>query len=95
VVINTKTLRIAIALFVAFVLVTFIFTSVRDDRKPVNQVDSEDVQCISAICTNSGTYGQSCSEFKPKIAHIYQTTDVNEPGAHRLVINLNDNSCKG
>lgn len=92
---NTKTLRMVISIFVPVVIVIFILTVFRDNRAPVNQVDKEEVQCISAICTNSDTYGQTCSEFTPKIAHIYQTTDVNEPGAHRLVINLNDNSCKG
>ncbi|AQT28815.1 hypothetical protein YOLOSWAG_91 [Erwinia phage vB_EamM_Yoloswag] len=77
-------------------LISLVVSSVRTvNPQPVNQVDREEVRCISAICTVTGTYGQNCSEFKPKIAHIYQTTDVNEPGAHRLVISLNDNSCKG
>lgn len=92
---NTKTVRRVIIVVLVVVLLSVILTTLQNsDTSPVNQVLKEEVSCLSSICTNDGTYGQNCIEFGPRIAHIYQTTDVNESGAHRMVITLNDNTCK-
>lgn len=93
---NAKRIKIIILVGVSLALVAFIATAVRSiNTTPENFILKEDVSCLSAVCIIDGRYGQSCLEFKPKMAHTYKTTDVNEPGAHRFIIELNENSCKG
>lgn len=93
---NAKRIRIAILVVISLAMVSFIITAVRSvNQSPENIILKEDVSCLSAVCVNDGRYGQSCLEFKPRMAHTYKTTDVNEPGAQRVIIELNENTCKG
>lgn len=93
---NAKRIKIIILVSVSIAIVLFIATAVRNvNTSPENLIIKEDVSCLSAICVNDGGYGQRCLEFKPRMAHTYKTTDVNEPGAQRVIIELNDNTCKG
>lgn len=93
---NTRYIKGIILVSVGIAAIAFILTAVQSlNRTPENQILKEDVGCLSAVCVVDGNYGQSCLEFKPKMAHTYKTTDVNEPGANRIIIDLNDNTCKG
>lgn len=93
---QAKRIRIVILVVISLAVVGFMITAVRSvNQSPENQILKEDVSCLSAVCVVDGRYGQSCLEFKPKMAHTYKTTDVNEPGAQRVIIELNDNTCKG
>ncbi|EBY9527546.1 hypothetical protein D5P86_01010 [Salmonella enterica subsp. enterica serovar Infantis] len=91
-----KRIKIAIVVIISIAVISFVVTAVRSvNPPPENLILKEDVSCLSAICVVDGRYGQSCLEFKPRMAHTYKTTDVNEPGAQRVIIDLNDNTCKG
>lgn len=91
-----KRIKIAIVVVISIAVISFVVTAVRSvNPSPENLILKEDVSCLSAICVVDGRYGQSCLEFKPRMAHTYKTTDVNEPGAQRIIIDLNDNTCKG
>lgn len=93
---NARRIKVIIVGGISLAIVTFIVTAVRSvNPSPENQILKEDVSCLSAVCVVDGQYGQSCLEFKPRMAHTYKTTDVNEPGAQRVIIELNGNSCKG
>lgn len=93
---QAKRIRIAIVVAVSLAVVGFVITAARSaNESPENLILKEDVSCLSAICVVDGSYGQSCLEFKPRMAHTYKTTDVNEPGAERIIVDLNDNTCKG
>ncbi|QYW03066.1 hypothetical protein pEaSNUABM14_00106 [Erwinia phage pEa_SNUABM_14] len=93
---NAGKIKIVILVGIALAFVSLIVTAVRSvNPDPESRILKEDVSCLSAICVVDGRYGQSCLEFKPKMAHTYKTTDVNEPGAQRVIIELNDRACKG
>lgn len=91
---ETKKIRLVLVLCAILLIVVTLISIVGSLRKPL-RVGDEQVQCVSAVCVLDEDGTDRCFEFNSRIAHTYSVPDVDARGAVRLMVVLNQNSCRG
>lgn len=89
-----KKIRLVLVLCVILLVVVSLI-SMLTQIKPAGRVGEEQVQCVSAVCVIDAEGTDRCFEFKSRVAHTYTVPDVDARGAVRLMVVLNNNSCRG
>lgn len=91
---DTKKIRLVLVVCVILLVVVSLISILAAD-KPSARVVDEQVQCVSAVCVIDDGSTDRCFEFNSRIAHTYSVPDVDARGSKRLMVVLNQNSCRG